>query len=236
MSWDEIGAAVQAAGLGVVGAFHPVEGDGAPQGIATLLLLGPAGPAMWQAFRAAPEAADGLADPLDRWSRRVVGGLADRFGGAAFFPFGGPPWHPFQRWAARGEGAVVSPVAMQASPSRGLWASYRGALGFAVRLALPQRSVAGPCLGCPAPCLTACPIDAFAGGTYDVPACVAHVLGDAGADCRGGCLVRRACPAGATMELPAAQRAFHMSAFLAAQAPRPSPDCPQRRVKAVGRS
>ena len=169
MSWDEIGAAVQAAGLGVVGAFHPVEDDGAPREIATLLLLGPVGPAMWQAFRAAPEAADGLADPLDRWSRRVVGGLADRFGGAAFFPFGGPPWHSFQRWAARGEGAVVSPVAMQASPSRGLWASYRGALGFAGRLALPQRSVADPCLGCPAPCLTACPVDAFAGGDIRRP-------------------------------------------------------------------
>ncbi len=234
MTLDEIAAKVQATGLGVVGAFHAVDGDGAPEGVATLLLLGPAGPAMWQAFRAAPEASDGRPDPLDRWSRRIVGGLAGRLGGVAVFPFGGPPWHPFQRWAARGEGAVVSPVAMQATGGRGLWASYRGTLGFATRLALPQRPFADPCRGCPAPCRTACPVDAFAGGAYNVSACVAHVLSEAGTACRSGCLVRLVCPAGAAMELPAGQRAFHMSAFLAAQAPRQSLDNPQRRQKSVG--
>ena len=218
MTLDAIAKAAGATGLDVVGAFHPEPGDGVPDGIATLVLLGPDGPAMWQAFGEAPEATDGRPDPLDRWSRRVVGGLAETLGCVAFFPFGGPPWHPFARWAARGEGAVVSPVAMQATPSRGLWASYRGALGLPERLPLPPRTFADPCRGCPAPCLVACPVDAFAGGAYDVPRCVAHVLGDTGAACRGGCLVRASCPAGARMGLPAAQRAFHMAAFLHAQA------------------
>lgn len=218
MTYEDIAGEVRATGLSVVGAFHPAAGDGAPEGIATLLLLGPADAAMWQAFRATPEATDRCPDPLDRWSRRVVEGLADRLQARPFFPFGGPPYHNFQRWAARGEGAVVSPVAMQATPGRGLWASWRGALGFAQRLALPAPSFADPCRGCPAPCLSTCPVDAFAGGAYDVSGCVAHVLGDAGTACRSGCLVRASCPAGAAVDLPAPQRAFHMAAFLAAQA------------------
>ncbi len=218
MTYAEIASEVRATGLSVVGAFHPVEADSAPEGISTLLLLGPADAAMWTAFRAAPEASDRQADPLDRWSVRVIVELAARLGGEALFPFGGPPYHPFQRWAARGEGAVASPVAMQVTPSRGLWASWRGALAFAARLALPAPSFADPCRGCPAPCLTACPVDAFAGGAYAVPTCVAHVRSDAGTACRGGCLVRAACPAGAAMNPPVAQRAFHIAAFLAAQA------------------
>ena len=219
MTSDEIAAAAEATGLAVVGAFHPAEGDGVPEGIATLLLLGPADGAMWQAFRAAPEASDGRPDPLDRWSRRIVEKLAGQLGGIALFPFGGPPWHPFQRWAARGEGAVVSPVAMQVTPARGLWASYRGAIGMRGRMRLPTRSLPDPCLGCTAPCLSACPVHAFRGGAYDVSACVRHVLGDTGCACRAGCLVRVACPAGASVDLPAEQRAFHMAAFLAAQEP-----------------
>lgn len=213
----DIAAAAGAEGLGAVGALHPEPEDGAPPGVGTLFLIGPADASMWERFAAAPEAADGRPDPLDRWSRRVIGGLAERLGGIALFPFGGPPWHPFQRWAAKGEGAVASPVAMQASPSRGLWMSYRGALGFAPRLPQAGPPAPGPCAGCPAPCRTACPVDAFTGGRYDVARCVAHVASPAGAACRAGCLVRIACPAGAGLRLPVAQRAFHMAAFLAAQ-------------------
>lgn len=216
MSLDEIAADVRETGLAVVGALHPAPEDGAPPGTGTLVLLGPADGAMWTAFRAAPEAADGRPDPLDRWSRRVIEGLAAGLGAVPLYPFGGPPWHPFQRWAAKGEGAVVSPVAMQASPTRGLWASYRGALGLSARLPLPEARLPNPCLGCPAPCLTACPVAALAGGAYDVPRCTAHVASAAGAACRSGCLVRTACPAGAAVALPMDQRAFHMAAFMAA--------------------
>jgi epoxyqueuosine reductase len=223
MSFATVAAAVEATGLRLVGCFHPAADDRVPEGIATLLLLGPADAAMWQAFRAAPEFSDGRPDPLDRWSRRLVEGLASKLGGVAFLPFGGPPWHPFQRWAARGEGAVVSPVVMQAAPRRGLWASYRGALGFAARLSLPPRPLADPCRGCPAPCLAACPVAAFRTGAYDVAGCVAHVQGEEGFACRTGCLVRASCPAGAALGLPREQRAFHMAAFLAAQAPATDP-------------
>ena len=107
---------------------------------------------------------------------------------------------------------------MQVSAERGLWVSYRGALGFSRPVAVAGKSRANPCLGCPAPCLTACPVDAFAGGAYDVSRCVAHITGAAGTACRqGGCLVRHACPAGQGRAPPQAQCSLHMEAFIAAR-------------------
>lgn len=211
-------AALAPHGLAPVGAFHPGEGDGVPAGVGTLVLVGGRDGALWEAFTGSPEFADRRADPLDRWSRRVLDAVAAGLGARAFFPFGGPPWLPFQRWAALGEAAHPSPVAMQVSPSRGLWLSYRGALGFAERLPLPSGPTDRPCRACPAPCLTACPVDAFAGGAYDVARCVSHITSPEGRACReGGCLVRCACPAGRAATPPAEQRAFHMEAFLRAR-------------------
>lgn len=205
-------------GLVVVGAFHPEPGDGAPSDVATLALVGAAGPAMWRAFTAAPEHGDGVPDPLDRWSRRVIGEVAGAFGAEALFPFGGPPYQPFLRWAERGEGARPSPLGMQVSAARGLWVSYRGALAFSGRLEIAAPDRTDPCAGCPAPCLRACPVGAFSGEGYDVPRCVAHLKSPAGAPCLGGgCLARRACPIARGAMPPAAQRGFHMAAFLRAR-------------------
>lgn len=218
MTLAEIAESVASEGLVVSGAFHPAPEDGAPEDTATLVLLGPAIPAMWECFAAGPEYSDGAPNPLDRWSRRVIGALAERLGATAQFPFGGPPYAPFLRWARRGEGARPSPVGMLVSQSRGLWMSYRGALAFRETLTLPPVRHANPCLGCPAPCLAACPVGALGGGTaYDIPACTAHVAGPDGNRCREtGCLVRHACPAGADAALPEAQSRFHMTAFLSA--------------------
>jgi len=218
MTIAAVDRAAAAHGLAVVGAFHPEAGDGAPDGIATLCLLGARGNRLWAVFSAGDEVADGQPDPLDRWSARVIGELADTLGGTALFPFGGPPYQPFQRWGIRGEGAVPSPVGMHATPRRELWASYRGALGFRMPMPLPARSDTNPCEGCPAPCRTACPVDAFAGGSYDVPRCVAHITAPEGAACRnGGCLARHACPAGRRAAPPAEQCRFHMAAFIRAR-------------------
>lgn len=215
---EALAAALARHGLAPVGAFHPAEDDGLPEGTGTLVLVGARGVGLWRAFTATPEFADMRPDPLDRWSRRVIEGIAREAGARALFPFDGPPWLPFPRWAVRGEGARPSPVGMQVSPARGLWLSYRGALAFAGRLDLPAIRENHPCSGCPAPCLTTCPAGAFAGGTYDVDRCAAHVASPEGRACReGGCLVRHACPAGRAATPPAAQSAFHMSAFLRAR-------------------
>jgi len=205
-------------GLAAVGVFHPEPGDGAPEGVATLALVGARGDALWRVFTASAEFADGAADPLDRWSRRVLEQVAAELDAQALFPFGGPPHQPFQRWAARGEPAFPSPVGMQVSAERGLWVSYRGALGFAGRLAIARPAPRAPCRGCPAPCQSACPVNAFAGGVYNVPRCVAHITSPAGAACRRqGCLVRHACPPGKAATPPGAQCGFHMEAFIRAR-------------------
>ena len=218
-------AAIESAGLVSRGAFHvddedsvPPFADGAPA--TTLVLVGNAGPGMWPAFARSDEAAGGAPDALDRWSRRVVSRLAGTLGGTAHFPFGGPPWLPFIRWAQRAGPVYPSPIGPLVHPDFGLWHAYRGAIAFRERLVLPPRDErASPCESCPGrPCTTSCPVGAFSADGYDVDACVAHIESPAGARCIGeGCLARHACPVGHAAVYGAPQAAFHMRAFLRAR-------------------
>lgn len=206
----EADAAVE--GLSILGGFHPGPEDGAPEGTTAILMLGPIGPAFWDRFQAAPEYRDGAADPLNRWSERVLGALARAHGAQALFPFGGPPWRPFMTWAQRTGRAWSSPLGLLVHETAGLFVSYRGALAFPDRREVPPPGTP-PCLGCPAPCLTACPPRALTEAGYDVPACRAWLDADPGRDCLSrGCAARRACPVGRDLR-PEAQSAFHMAAF-----------------------
>jgi ferredoxin len=216
-----IANAAAACGLLLRGGFHPEDGvdvpalaDGRTPG--TLLLVGNAGPAMWRVFSASAEAADGQSHPMDRWSRRVIGALAQCFGARPIFPFEGPPYHPFQRWARRAEPVHVSPLGILIHPDYGLWHAYRGALAFAERLELPAADERpSPCDNCPdKPCLSACPVHAFTSADYDVAACAGHLDSPGGRDCLDrGCLARRACPVGRDYIYEPEQAAFHMDAF-----------------------
>jgi hypothetical protein len=150
----------------------------------------------------------------------VIGALARDLGGAGLFPFGGPPWLPFQRWAQRAEPVFASPLGLLIHPEWGLWHSFRGAIALPGRLDLPEPPAAAhPCESCVGrPCLTACPVGAFRPGGYDVAACAAHIAAPAGADCMDqGCAARRACPVGAGHRYEAEAAGFHMRAFRAAR-------------------
>ena len=209
---EAIAARASAEALAVLGGFHPGPGDGAPEAARTLVLLGPLEPGFWQHFRASPEGRDGAPDPVDRWSRRVIGALAGEFRAAALFPFGGPPWQPFTAWALRTGRVWNSPVRLLVHDTAGLFFSCRGALALPDRLALPEPGPR-PCEACAAPCLTACPPAALTPAGYDLPACHGFLDTAAGADCmRLGCAVRRACPVGRGRR-PAAQSAYHMARF-----------------------
>lgn len=215
---DRLAAALADLGLILRGGFHPGPEEGL--GGRSLLLVGNAGPEMWRAFSTAPEFRDGQADPLDRWTARALTGLAAGFGAEALFPFGGPPYRPFQRWAIRAEGLKASPLGILIHPRFGLWHAYRAALVFPEKLDLPALKAAPcPCDDCAEkPCLTACPVTAFGPGGYDVEACVRHVAGPAGGDCREqACRARRACPIGSEYHYVPAQASFHMAAFLASK-------------------
>lgn len=213
MSLNHIAARAAGERLAVLGGFHPGDGDDLP-GIGTLVLLGPAEPGFWAHVTAQPEFTDGRPDPLDRWSRRVIGQMACSLGGKAYFPFGGAPWRPFHRWAEKSGEAFASPVGFLVHRRAGLLVSYRGAVGLRERLDLP-RPAATPCADCGArPCLAACPAGALTGAGYDTAACHDWLDGSDGADCLTlGCAVRRACPAGAAYGRLPEQSAWHMRQF-----------------------
>ena len=199
--------------LTVLGGFS-CDGDelGLPVGTRTLLLLGPHEPEFWPHVTAQPEW-DGAPDPLDRWSRRVIGRMACDLGAKALFPFGGPPWHPFQAWALRTGRIWQSPVRLLVHDQSGLWVSFRGALALKEYVALPPAPVR-PCDGCAAPCLSACPVGALGGHGYDVPACHAYLDTPAGDPCMTqGCAVRRACPVSQSHARMPDQSAYHMRQF-----------------------
>lgn len=200
--------AAEAAGLIVMGALHPDEGG-------TLILLG-AGPAFWPIFQAAPEAQDGAPDPVDRWSARVIGALTGQFDARAVFPFGGPPYAPFIRWALESGRAFHSPVGMLVHDKVGMMISYRGALHLPRRIALPPATAPSPCTTCAGqPCTTACPVGALSGShAYDLEACHSYLDSPPGQDCMAnGCAVRRACPVSAGAGRSPDQSAHHMKAF-----------------------
>lgn len=184
--------------------------DGIDQDHGTLVLLGPEEPAFWPMFTQTPEYNDGDADPMDRWSHRIIDGIATQVGGAAYYPFGGVPFLPFYTWALRTGQAWASPIGFLVHQHAGLFASYRGAVWVPEDRAVEMATQ--PCLTCAAPCKPACPVGAFADG-YDVATCKSYLKTAPGASCLSyGCKARGACPVGAGRRLPA-QAAFHMEAF-----------------------
>jgi hypothetical protein len=206
-------------GMALRGGFEVTALDGVPalpdgRPARTVLLIGNIGGAMWPAFAAA---ADPKRDPMDRWTRHVIDNIALALGARPIYPFSGPPYHPFQRWAARAEPVHVSPLRIFIHPIYGLWHAYRAALVFGDDLELaPRADAENPCLTCAGqPCLSACPVNAFQESGFDDGACARHAGGADGAECRErGCLARRACPVGRDYSYPPAQMAFHMEAFL----------------------
>lgn len=217
-----IEAAVAATGLACHGLVAARPEDGLPtlpdgRRIGGLLLLGWRGGSSWEAFAGSPEHHDGRPDPLDRWSRRVIGGLAETFGLSAFFPFDGPPWWPFQRWAARTATIFPSPIGLDIDGEVGLWHAHRGALGLPEGITVPAaRPTTSPCAVCgDRPCLSACPIGAFDGRSYDAERCLARLTGQDGETCRReGCRARLACPVGRDGRYGGEQIRFLMDAWI----------------------
>jgi epoxyqueuosine reductase len=212
VSLAAIAARAAAERLEILGGFHAEEDPSLPAGTRTLLLLGPAEPGFWAHLTAQPEW-DGAPDPVDRWSRRVIGRMACDLGGKALFPFGGPPYHPFYQWALRTGRVWDSPVRFLVHATQGLFVSFRGALALKEVVDLPP-PVPKPCLTCAAPCLTACPVGALSGAGYDVPRCHDHLDGAPGQDCMTkGCAARRACPVSQAYARVPEQSAYHMRQF-----------------------
>lgn len=217
----EIAAGLAENGLTLRGGFNFGAQDNAPPGPSgapakAVLLVGQAGAELWAHFSRWRESqpAD-LANPLDTWSRKVIGEVANQFGARAVGP-NDKPFLPFQQWAMRAEGLKPSPLGILMHPRYGLWHAYRGALLFDREISFPiAEKVVHFCDACiDKPCLKACPVDAYSKGGFAYQACLSHVRGPHGGACRTvGCLDRNACPYGTAYRYPADVQAFHMAAF-----------------------
>ena len=209
--------AIRRASFTPLGWFAPKPEDRVPPGARFVILIGNAGPDMFRRFAQERAPATGA---MDDWTRDVVSTLATELDAEALYPFDvNPPW-PFLSWARRGGAGHVSPLGLNIHPIYGLWHAYRAALLFPVEFDIPVQSPGPhPCEPCAAkPCLSACPVNAFDGTSYDVPACASHIATPAGSTCMmHGCLARHACPVGQSHAYAPAQAAFHMRAFLAAR-------------------
>jgi ferredoxin len=174
-----------------------------------------AGRDFWPTLQASPEWQDQTLNPVDRWSGRVVSGLANKFGATAHFPFGGPPYTPFIDWALKSGRAFLSPVGAMVHDTVGMMISYRGALHFTQEFDIPVSNDRSPCYECPAPCTTACPVGALNAETfYKLDTCHAYLDTDNGQACMtSGCAARLACPVSAAFDRDPAQTAHHMRAF-----------------------
>ena len=221
MNLDTVSAAMTPLGLLVRGGFYPTADDQVPvlsnrEPAATLVIVGNAGPAMWERFASSAKRRLDI-DPLNTWTREVISEAATNLYADALFPFSGPSYYPFQRWAQRAECVWSSPIGILIHPKFGLWHGYRAALVFKERLVLPARPAKhSPCETCTdRPCLDTCPVAAFTGERYDVPKCVAHISTPEGSDCLSlGCRARRACPVGTAFRYDPPQADFHQQAFL----------------------
>jgi hypothetical protein len=214
--YGRLSAAAAVRGIACRGGFAVESDDALPEVAAgnpakTLVLLG-FGAEQWPAFAASAEFADGAPDPLDRWSVRVIGELGAIFGARPLYPFGGPPWWPFQQWGQRAETLYPSPLGILMHPRLGLWHAYRGALLFATEFAVPARTAwSSPCESCATkPCIASCPAGAVTLEAFDRAACAAHVASPQGVRCRSGCLSRSSCPVGVAHRYSTAQATFHM--------------------------
>lgn len=220
MSLQQIKDSSEAYGLVVRGGFTIESEDAVPKlkngGRAnTLILFGNAGSSIWPNFSQSAEYLDGDLDPLNRWSERIGELLAEQWGGIALFPFGGPPYQPFVKWAKKSEQLQSSKLGMLMHPEYGLWHAYRFAIALPDALNIaPENLVSNrhACDRCTAkPCLSGCPVDAFDGKNYDVKKCFTYLDHHPQAQCHQvGCQARAACPEGQAYRYQADHAAFHM--------------------------
>ena len=198
-------------GLEVVGYFNPDRSDSVCPTIRTIILIGTKEPHFWNIFKKSKEYRENKKDPLDSWSKKILQKIALNFDAKPFFPFEAP-FQPFIAWAKECNTMSSSPVGLLVHNKKGLFISFRGALGIYEYIKSPN-DLQDVCNSCEKPCLTVCPVNALNQNGYDAARCKDYLNTPDGKDCKDGCLVRRSCPVGRNLRQKE-QSNFHMSAFL----------------------
>jgi len=206
---------------GLLGEAAPAAG-----GVASAIVVGSGGRALFERFRASPEASDGARNPLDRFTRAAVTAAASETLGALgvayriYFPFtDSVPALPFQRLGRAAGIGPPGPLGLQIHPRLGPWWAYRAliALTGALRDLAPAEPLGDACAGCPAPCVAACPAGAVRLTGFSVANCHAHRR--TAPACHLSCDARLRCVRGVEHRYSVEQLAFHMAASM--PAPRP---------------
>lgn len=205
----------------------------------SVIVVGSGGRSFWEIFKgrvagARPEelaAADGS---IDAYSRAVLPRLATELNDAGarvrtVFPFKAPgPSLSFRRLAEQaGFGSADTVLSILLHPVFGPWVSVRGALVTDADLpaAGPLHDF-DPCGDCHRPCAAACPIDTFAGASWNWSACLHFRVLEAG--CPSACLARRACVWGAEQQYSEEEYSYR-HAFEPSSKPHPRPAYKRRR-------
>ena len=96
---------------------HRIASDDPIKPSGSLVMVWNAGLQMLQAFAGSFDLPQ--QDPMDTWTRRVVGPIASAFKAQALFPFDGTPYLPFQQWAQWTEPVFPSPIGALIHPKYG---------------------------------------------------------------------------------------------------------------------
>jgi ferredoxin len=231
--WRELRDAASGAGLTIawviprtradLGFAEGAEGAVTPaqlhRGYRNAIVLGSGGAAFWERFRAASPGSLNVEDnPLDRFTESVVepliGLLLDADPGAvAAYPFRHErQLLPFGGLTQDIAAFRTAPFGVLIDPVHGPWFAWRAALLTSLELPplLPVGSA--PCVTCPAPCVTACPVGAVDLNGFRWRDCVSHRL--SAESCRERCLAREACPVGLASRYPEEEIRYHYRASL----------------------
>jgi ferredoxin len=205
----------------LLGEVAPATGDAV-----SAIVVGSGGRALFERFRAAPEASDGARNPLDRFTRAtVVAAVSETLGGAGlahriYFPFtDSVPALPFQRLGRAAGIGPPGPLGLQIHPTLGPWWAYRALIALVGEWSdlAPVERLGDACAGCPAPCVAACPAGAVRLGGFSVADC--HARRRTAPACHLSCEARVRCVRGVEHRYSDEQLAFHMAASMPATRP-----------------
>lgn len=199
-----------AAGLNAAGVADPRRWDAqvGPErrsdvllpGARAILVFGSGGGRLWDALladlRASPSHLAEEPHPLDAFVRRTVAAADPLLGSVRrrwFFAAADADLHlDFRALADLAGLGGRSRLGLLLSPEFGLWLGLRAACFVDAALPFSAAPNPDPCAGCPAPCISACPGNAFVDGQWSVDRCSAfHAESTA---CIDSCAARSACP------------------------------------------
>jgi len=217
---------LDAAGINLAGAMSPLRYDAlvspgwravevAPGlRVRSVVLLASGGPTFFRAFARVRGSFAQTRDPLDAYTRRLVGGALAGEDALAAYPFERRAGEHADFVALGREAGLGSPsrLGVLVHPRYGPWFALR-ALVFCERETMaPQGPLDfAPCEGCPAPCETACHGAALIGERFDVAACATTRRQEPA--CALRCDARRACVFGTSCAYDAEAEAHHMAAI-----------------------